>query len=390
MEQFALDSGPFAKDPYPVFDRLRREAPVFWHEGLQAYVLTRYADCRRLNEDAANFYPSQDGRPPIPYVQELAGESHTRIRRMVNPAFTPRALAASVEPALPEIAEKLITPLLPRGRIEIVSEVGEAMATRVISKLLNVSKEDEKWMVKTADEMLEAKADPSNAALQSVYPAKLAALQAFFSERLRQEREAPSGTLISDLIVAAEQLQSLTEEELLANTMGIVIAGIETTKRLVSNLVYLLVSNPDQMQAVRDDLSLLRPAIEETLRIHSPNQPIIRWAQNDVEFHGVKIRAGTRVYGMRGAANRDPDAWRDPDVFNVRRFLEKGLPPHLAFGLGPHTCPGAYLARRETEILTGMLLKHTRNLRLDPGHEVVFVNFRNRGPRELHVLFDAA
>lgn len=390
VEQFALDTGPFAEDPYPIFDRLRKEAPLFWHEGLDAYMLTRYEDCRRLNEDGVNFFPSPDGKPPIPYVQQLAGDPHKRIRKMVNPAFTPRALANTVEPSLRGIAERLITPHLERGAIEIVSEYAEPMATRTISKLLNVAREDEKWMVKTADDLLEFEANPTNERLRDAYQKNLADLRAFFSGRLEEERQSPSGTLISDLVAAAQGGETLSNEELLANTMGIVVAGIETTKRLISNLTFLLVTHPEQMALVRADYSLLKPAIEETLRIHSPNQPIMRFVQNDVEFHGTLIKRGTRIYGMRGAANRDPEVWSEPNKFDISRFQQKGLPPHLAFGVGPHTCIGSFVAKRETTVAAETLLQKTKNLRLNPEHSVRFVNFRNRGPKALHLLFDPA
>lgn len=389
MEQFALDSGPFSEDPYPIFDRLRREAPVFWHEGLKAYVLTRYADCRRLNEDGVNFFPSPDGQPAIPYVQQVTGDRHTRLRKLVSPAFSPRALTNSVEPALGEIARDLVGRFLARGRAEIVSELAEPMATRVISTLLHVAEKDEKWMVKTADDMLEAEANPASERLQAAYPKNVADLRAFFSERLEAERKNPSGCLISDLIVAEADGEKLSAEELLANTMILVIAGIETTKRLISNVVYLLLAHPDQMRELKGDLTLLKPAIEETLRLHSPNQPIMRYAQNEVSFHGQTIAPGTRIYGMRGAANRDPEVWRDPGLFDIKRFLEKGLPPHLGFGVGPHVCVGSYVARRETTVAVETLLKRTANLRLNPDYEVCFAGFRNRGPKELQILFDA-
>ena len=388
MEQFALDSGPFAENPYPIFERLRREAPVFWHEALNGYIVTRYADCRRLAGDAVNFYNSPDGNPPIPYVMQLAGDNHARLRKLIMPAFSPRSLSGAVEPALTGIAEELVGAFVDRGQAELVAELAETMATRVISKLLNVTRGRERWMVQTADDMLEAEANPSNLKLQKDYPAKVAELRAFFAERLDEERRNPSGNLITEMVEAQESGGKLSAEELLANTMILVVAGVETTKRLISSLIYLLLSHPEEMREVRQDKSLLKPAIEETLRLHSPNQPIIRFAQNEVEIGGIDIKPGTRIYGMRGSANRDPDVWTAPDRFDIRRFLEKGLPPHLSFGAGPHMCVGNYLARREAAVAVDMLLDRTTNLRLDPDSEVCFVGFRNRGPKELHVLFE--
>jgi len=389
VEQFAIESGPFADNPYPIFERLRREAPIFWHEQLNAYIITRYEDCRRLSEDSERFYNSPDGNPAIPYLMQMAGEGHKRLRKLVNPAFSPRGLAASVEPVLPGIAGELVEQFCGNGKAEIVHDMAEPMATRVISRLLNVSRGDEKWMVKTAYDWLEAEANPSNAALQVNYKKNVSDLRNFFQERIAEERAHPSGNLISDLIAAEADGGSLSSEELLANTMALVVAGIETTTRLISNLVYLLASHPAQLQRLLDDMSLLKSAIEETLRLHSPNQPIMRYAQKEMEICGLSIKPGTRVYGMRGSANRDPDVWRDPDSFDIARFLDKGLPPHLSFGWGPHVCIGSYLARRETTVVVEHLLNRVTNLRLDPAHDVRFTGFRNRGPHELHILFDS-
>lgn len=391
MEQFTIETGAFSEDPYPIFETLRREAPVFWHDGLQAYILTRYDDCKRLSEDAVAFYNSPDGSPAIPYVMQVAGKHHMRLRKLLNPAFSPRGLADTIEPSLPVIANALIEAIIPRGRAEILAEVAEPMATRVISNILHIAHEDEEWMVKTAYDWLEAEANPANEALQVNYERNVADLRAFFAKRIADERANPSGSLITDLIAAEEGDEGkLTGEELLANTMALVVAGIETTSRLITNMTYLLATHPDQQEEVRQDMTLIKPAIEETLRMLSPNQPIMRYAQKDVEFRGVAMKAGTRIYGMRGAANRDPEVWDNPDTFDVRRFHNKKVPNHLSFGFGPHMCVGAHLSRRETTVVMEMLLLRTRNLRLDPEYSVEFAGFRNRGPRELHVLFDAA
>jgi cytochrome P450 len=311
------------------------------------------------------------------------------MKKLVSPAFTARGLAAGVEPALAGIAESLWDRVRQTGAVEVVADIAEPMATRVISKLLNVAREDEKWMVKTADDMLEAEADPSNVALREAHPKNLADLRAFFAERLEDERKNPSGGFLTNLIANKVEGDSLSPEELLANTMILVIAGIETTKRLISNVLYLLVTHPPQFQELRQDSTLLKPAIEETLRFHSPNQTIMRYAQSDVEFHGVAMARGTRIYGMRGSAHRDPEVWQDPNQYDIRRFLAK-VPPHLGFGLGPHMCIGAYLARREAAVVTETVMKNTSNLRLDPAADLKFVGFRNRGPKELRLLFDPA
>lgn len=389
MEQFELHKGSYADNPYPFFSRLREEAPVFWHEGLNAYLVSRYEDCKWVDEDTETFLSTVDGKPKIPYVQQMDGPDHKRLRKHLTPAFSPRALAQTVAPLLPEIADELIDAFIGKGRVEIVSELADPMATKVISRLLNIPAEDEDWIVQTADDMLEAEANPTNKELQERYPEVCRKLFDYFRGQIERERKERSGSLISEMISIAEDDQErLTQDEVLANALGMVIAGVETTKRLITSAIFALIKRPEQLRLIKGDPELTKAAVEETLRYHSPNQPIMRFANKDVEIQGVRIAKGTRIYGLRSSANRDPRIWKKPDVFDLRRYVDSKLPPHMSFGWGPHLCLGAYLARQEVIAVLKAFFLRVENARFDPEREIRFRGFRNRGPQQLHVLFD--
>ena len=388
IEQFELTSGPFSEDPYPIVERLREEAPLFWQERLNAYVVSRYDDVKLVIEDNTRFYASPDARPLKPALALVDGEQHQRLRKLLTPAFSPRALAKSVEPFLAEIADELIDSFIARGTVDVVSQFADPMVHSVVHRLLNVSGIDEPWLVVAAQEMLETEADPANMELQSRYSDNLKRLQDFFTDLIERERRHPSGSLMSDMVAAEEQGDRLTHDELLFTAEMVVIAGFETTRRLIANLIFALLRHPDQFAALLADPSLLKPAIEETLRFYPPNQIRMRYAASDVVLHGITIRRGTKIYAVKGGANRDPRVWRDPQTFDITRFTDRRVPSHMAFGWGPHHCIGAYLARMETTYAMRAFLGRLTNIALDPRKPVRFVGFRNRGPESLNVVFE--
>lgn len=379
MEQFEVTSGPFAEHPYPIIARLREEAPLFWHEKLNAYVVSRYDDVKMVIEDNTRFYAAPDAKPAKPALAAVDGEQHKRLRRLLTPAFSPRALATSVEPLLAGFSRGLIDKFADRGTVDLVSEFADPMVLLVVSRLLNVSATDEPWLVTASQEMLEAEADTSNAQLTSRYAANVKRLADFFTAVIEQERVRPSGTLMSDLVAAEEQGDRLTHAELLATSEMVVIAGFETTKRLIASLIYALLRDPDQLSALLSDATLLKSAIEETLRYYPPNQIRMRYVGAETVLHGVTLQPRTKIYALKGGANRDPSVWRDPEVFDIARFNERGLPAHMAFGWGPHHCIGAYLARLETTHAMQALLSRLADIQLDPAHAVRFVGFVTAG-----------
>lgn len=386
-ETFELTSGPFAENPYPLVNRLREEKPIFWHERLNAYVVSRYEDVKFVIEESSIFFTSPGAKPIRPALSRTDGEQHKRLRRLVTPAFSPRALAKTVEPMLSGTANDLIDKFISRGVVDLVEEFADPMVLLVTNHLLNVSPLNNPWLMQAQEELLGAESDPSNVELAARYDANVERLEKFFTETVEKERRNPSGTLLSDMVAAEEEGDRLTTAELVASAEMFTRAATETTKRMIPSLIYALLRHPDQMKALLDDPSLLKPAIEEGLRYYPPNQIRIRYVGSDVAIQGVTIKAGTTIYALKGGANRDPRVWRDPELFDIRRFTERGMPSHMSFGGGPHHCLGAALARMEIAYAIEAILTRMRDLRLDPKHDVRFVGFRNRGPESLRLLF---
>jgi cytochrome P450 len=248
---------------------------------------------------------------------------------------------------------------------------------------------DVAWLIPTVDTMLEYAADPANPEFAQSGPAATARLRGFLRAAIAREREHPTSGLMRHVLDGRVYGRPVDEDDILSFSQIFCVAAIETTVRLIANLVFALTERPERLQAVIDDRGLVMPAIEETLRLLPPNQFRIRYAATDVPLHGTVIPQGSKVYALIGGGNRDPRVWPHPGEFVLDRFLQpRNLPPHLSFGWGPHMCLGAHLARTETRHALTALLDRLPGLRLDPEHAVAFVGFRNRSPRELFVRWD--
>src|SRR5437764_1532688 len=212
-------------------------------------------------------------------------------------------------------------------------------------------------------------------------------LRDYFKTIVDQRRVDPQDDLISDLVCAEIDGHQLTDDEIFAFLRLLLPAGAETTYRSSSNLLFLLLSNPDQLQAVIDDRGLMPQAIEEALRVEPPLLFIMRTAATDVELGGTLVPKGSFLSVGVGAANHDPDRYSDPDRFDIFRDPLQ----HIAFGFGPHMCLGMHLARMETRVALGHLFDRLPNLRLDPAADDPHIHgLMFRSPKELPVLFDAS
>ena len=208
------------------------------------------------------------------------------------------------------------------------------------------------------------------------------ALQAYFRDIIARRRAEPRDDLISGLLKAQEEGDRLSDRELLANCVLLLIAGHETTTNLICNGTYALLRHPDQLKRLRDDPSLIPTAVEELLRYDSPVQFTNRFLTADMELGGKTLRAGQMVLLLLAAANRDPEQFPDPDKLDVGRQNNK----HVAFGLGSHFCLGAPLARLEGRLVFEALLQRAPNLRLDGPAPRYRQNFNLRGLESLHVF----
>lgn len=372
-------------DPYPVYRRLRAEQPLITVSGPlgDTTMVTRYDDVVAGLRDPETFSSRGNARG-IGLVMgrtilEMEGKEHLRHRRIVTPAFSPRALRSGLE----EIVTRTVNGLIDEidgGRAELVEQFTFTFPLRVIATVLGIPISDFAQFHYWALDLLAISEDPARGleAAQKIVDY----LKPILEERKREPRE----DLVSTLVHAEVEGERLTEEEVLGFLRLLLPAGAETTYRLTGSLIFALLAHPDVLEEVRADRGALDLAIEETLRWESAVQFVSREATRDVEVSGVQVRAGDLLMFALGSANRDERRFRDPDRFDIHR---DDVSAHIAFGFGEHFCLGSNLARLEANRALGLLLDRLPNLRLDPAAprpSVVGMAFRS--PDRLPVLFD--
>ena len=366
----ALPAG-FLDDPYPWYHRLRRHDPVHrCPDG--SYFLTRYddlaaiyRDVRRFSSDKKVEFRPKYGDSPLyrHHTTSLVFNDpplHTRVRKLLSPAFTPRALKA-LEPQLERLIDRLLDAAEDRGEIDLIDDFAAAVPIEVIGDLLRVPRD--------ARGPLRGWSLAILGALEPVLPPeKLAAgnraveeFSAYLDDLIAERRRRPGddpGDVLSALISGEAEGDRLTHEELVQNCIFLLNAGHETTTNLIGNGVAALIDNRRELARLKADPSLIRSAVEEFLRYESSNQLGNRRLVEDAEVGGVHMPAGTLVTLGIGAANRDPAQFPNPDRLDIGRAPNR----HLAFGAGPHICAGNSLARMEGQIAIGGLVRRFRTI----------------------------
>jgi cytochrome P450 len=385
-------------DPYPFYARLRSAAPVHWVDQVGGWVLTRYADVisvlrsPQASSDRVNKAPQQS-RLEFQALNEVRAYSmlnadpprHTRLRLLVNKAFTPKTVE-ELAPFIRSFVDKVLDAALARGRMDVMADLAFPLPATVIAEMLGVPPEDRDRFKQWSDDVTAALGNvPSNASPEVLRKSVegMQALQAYFHDIITQRRAEPRDDLISGLIKAQEEGDRLSDQELLANCVLLLNAGHETTTNLIGNGTYALLRHPSQLKRLRDDPSLIPTGVEELLRYDSPVQFTSRILTADMELSGKVLRAGQMVLLLLAAANRDPKQFPDPDKLDVGRQNNK----HVAFGLGSHFCLGAPLARLEGRLVFEALLRRAPGLRLDGPPPQYRQNFNLRGLESLAVCF---
>jgi cytochrome P450 len=383
-------------DPYPYYARLRSTDPVHWADQFDGWVLTRYADVMTVlrSPNASSERTAAVRQRVAPEFQAMFdvrshsmlnadAPRHTRLRLLVNKAFTPRTVEG-LAPFVQSFVDEVLGKARARGRMDVMAELAFPLPATVIAEMLGVPVEDRDRFKQWSDDSTAAAGNvPANLSPDVLRKsvAAMEELQAYFRGIIAQRRAEPRGDLISDLVRAQEEGDRLSEEELLANSVLLLNAGHETTTNLIGNGTLALLHHPDQLRRLRDDSSLVPSAVEELLRYDSPVQYTTRVLKADMELGGKVLRAGQLVLLLLGAANRDPEQFPDPDRLDVGRPDNK----HLAFGLGSHFCLGAPLARLEGRLVFEALLRRTPKMRLDGPPPRYRQNFNLRGLESLHV-----
>ena len=361
----------FIADPYPTYHRLRAEDPVH-HSPLGFWVLTRYEDVvaalrdpRLVKEPIAAFVAARFGAAmPAMGLSMLDRDppDHTRLRGLVNKAFTPRVVEA-LRPHIQKIVDGLLARVEGAGTMDLIEEFAYPLPVTVICQMLGVPVEDrerfKQWGLDIA-RGLDAILLPPDSDVARRSAAARRALAEYFRALIAERRAAPRGDMLSDLIAAEEAGDKLSEDELLATCILLLVAGHETTVNLIGNGTLALLRHPDQLRRLRENPGLIAGAVEELLRYDGPVQRTARIPSADVTFDGLTIGKGEMVMPFIGAADRDPAQFPDPDRLDITRTDNR----HIAFGWGIHFCLGAPLARVEGQIAIGTLVQRLPKLAL--------------------------
>ncbi|WP_339309652.1 cytochrome P450 [Paenibacillus sp. FSL k6-2145] len=355
----------FTHNPYPVYEKLRKDEPVFrvmFPHGEFGWIITRYEDAvqilkdTRFSKDMVRRYGADNQSIFSNNMLFSDPPDHRRLRGLVQKAFTPK-LVADMRSHIRDIADELLDNLPSQEKMNLIDDFAFPLPIIVISEILGVPLEDRDKFRLWSNTVIDA----STAESAELFEQHAREFTDYLTAWFAKVRRDPGTDLISQLVIAEESGQRLTEQELLGVVSLLIIAGHETTVNLIGNGILALLEHPEQRELLIKQPELIHNAIEEMLRYNGPLEfSTSRWALEDIEFRGEHIAQGELVIVALGSANRDEQQFKDADIFDITR--EKSS--HLAFGKGIHLCLGAPLARLEGEIAVSTLLNRFPNIQL--------------------------
>lgn len=399
----ALVSSEMLSNPFPVYARLREEAPVAWSNQWQAWVVSRYEHVEPSLKDKENLsnenrqgllfehlpaQQQQDLRQLRYYFaqKDVIGSDppdHTRMRSLVQKAFTPKMIA-SLKPRIEALADELVGAAAAKGEFDFVDDVAHPLPVILIAEMMGAPPEDRHLFKRWSADILgfqgsgKTQYDTAMVSQQS-----LTELFDYMTSLVEQRRREPKDDLITALALAEEDGARLSRDELLATCNTILTAGHETTTNLIGNMVRELLLRPHAWREVQDDPSLIAGAVEESLRLDAPKQRNFRRIKKTHEFGGVTLHENQMIFQLIGSANRDPEVFADPDAYDIHRANAKD---HLSFGIGIHFCLGASLARTEASVVLEALIRHVPDLRITNKGYTWQDRQQFRGPGSLWVM----
>jgi len=395
---FEPDDPAFIANPYPVYEELRERAPVWYHEPTDHWLVSRYADVNALLRDrrCGRTYHhlathAEMGRPEEPEwhqpfwqlirsgILDMEPPDHTRVRALVSKAFTPR-MVEGMRGRIGRMIDELVETVRGSDEFDLISAIAEPLPVAVIAELLGVPEHDRHLLRPwSADICGMYELHPSDETARTAVRACVE-----FSDYLRTlsrvRRADPRDDLISALAGVVEEGSRLTEDELIGTCVLLLNAGHEATVNVTGNGWWSLFRNPEQLDRLRADPSLVPRAVEELMRWDTPLQMFERWVLEDIEIGGVKIPKGAELGLLFGSANRDPSVFDRPDELDLGREPN----PHISFGAGVHFCLGAPLARMELQASFSTVLRRLPDLTLVT-EPVWKPNYIIRGLQELRV-----
>ena len=359
----------FHEDPYPYYRRLRDEAPLYRNDDLNFWALTRHADVhagfRNSTALSNKLGVSLDpiSRTPEAYrtMSFLAMDdpAHLRLRSLVSKGFTPRRIR-ELEGRVLQLTREHLDTALDSESFDYITEFAGKLPMDVISELVGVPPEDRQRLRVLADTVMHREdgvTDVPQAALVAAME-----LLTYYADMVRQRRRNPTDDLTGALLEAEIDGDRLADDEIMAFLFLMVVAGNETTTKLLGNAMYWAGVNPDQLNGVLDDHSRVPLWVEETLRYDTSSQILARVVAEEIEFHGTTLQPGDTLLLMPGSAHRDERVFTDPDEFRIGRDIGSKL---LSFGSGAHFCLGAHLARMEARVALTELLTRIRGYEVD-------------------------
>jgi cytochrome P450 len=365
-----IEEPSFYENPVPIYQRLQQEAPVFYYAPLDLFILTKHEDIRFAAQHKDMFSPTgglllteimhTEDKSLLEEFFDPAGElfpytdlpRHRQLRRLLTPAFTPRALA-TMGAELEASCRELVDSIDANRPIDFVDTVASRLPILFASRLLGTTSSDVVRIRRWSDALENIGSGTLTSDELHDVGREFKKMSEFFLSEFDRKREHPGSDLMSTLLEATLDGEKLSEARLITYCTLVLAVGTDTTRSLLTGMAIALARHPDQLARLRADRSLMPTAVDEALRWTTPARGFVRTLLTDTEIRGQKIRAGQRVYLFYAAGNIDPDVFPDPLTFDITRDQEI---QHLGFGFGPHICIGAQMVKMETAMLYNTLL----------------------------------
>jgi cytochrome P450 len=365
-------------DPGTTLISIRDDAPIYWSASWGVWVVTRYKESRAILMDHATFSNAERfttllERLPTPVQPQIARlrrhysygliqsdpPGHTRLRHAVRNAFAPRAME-SLRPGISRLAEDLIDRFADRGSADFMEEFARLLPMSVMCELMGVPKHYLRQLLEWDDAIAGLQATPAAHEASAIAAnSAIVAIEGYFQALVEERRLHPTDDLISAMAIGRDGIDPLSDADMMAMCVGLVLGGYQTTRSLLGNTMLCILDRPSLLAKALAHPQIIPSLVEETLRLEGPIQRAWRRVTRDIEIHGQRLRAGDLVYLMLGVADLDPAVYPNPEEFRTDRPTRR----HLAFGHGIHFCVGAPLARIEALIATERVIERLPNLR---------------------------
>lgn len=385
----AIADGEFyANNPAPLYAWMRANAPIYWDESAGVWGVATYRHLKEVSKDSATYSNAGGIRPdngPLPMMIDMDDPEHWSRRKLVNRGFTPRRVRDSEE-HIREVCDHIIDRVIERGSCDLVHDLAAPLPMILIGDMLGVAPEDRDDLLRWSDDLVKSQSGTASEELITNAATAYGEYHEYVMDVIAKRRVEPTDDLMSVLVHAEVDGHRLTDDDLLHESLLILVGGDETTRHVISEGVYQLLLHRDQWQKLLDDRDTITTAIEEMLRWVTPIKNMARTATRDVELGGQQIEQGQKLLLLYGSANRDETVFEDPETFDVERSPNE----HVAFGFGAHFCLGNSLARLEIKVMLEQLLTRLPDLEL-ASDDVTFrpSNFIS-GPESLAVRFTSA